>query len=646
MPIKYIPYVPNTVEGQAVLDNITRTQRILRYRDNDKVISKIQRGMPYYEVETQEQVGKASDNLVIRGECLSACAYLKERGIKVDLVYIDPPFASGADYAKKVYIRRNPKLAEKIKQAEEEMEIDGLKAFEETMYGDIWQKEDYLNWMYENLIAIKSIMSLNGSIYLHLDWHISHYMKVLMDEIFGEENFKNEIVWQRTTNTGSSKGMANKLSTDTDCIFYYTIGTEPIFNKQYKDYSQDYLDRFKFKDKKGMYRWQYMATYSEAKVVELKSKDMFRWQSGSANPEYKQYLHELKGIPLNNLWADIFHVNPMAHENVGYSTQKPEELLDRIIKLSSDEKMIVADFFGGSGVTSKVANDLGRTFIHADIGINSIQTTRDRLKEAGADFQVMEIKDGVSLFRNPQQTMDKLAKLIPGLTQKVEGVGKFWFGAIQDSKLGTVPVYVPNLVDGSEKVLDTFAINRILNEEIQKLEINAQKAIVYYVDVDDRKELEKFIKDNNVTQTQIELRDLKTVLHDIVAEDEVETKTTSTAEGFDIEITRFVSDRLNQKISEFNEKGTLQSINKGKKFNPISISEEGLELIEYLSLDCENANGAWSSSSEIKIDKLGYTIVNGAKTKDFWDGTISADKKPLRLKVRNISGDESIVFIN
>ena len=147
MPIKYIPYVPNTVEGQAVLDNISRTQRVLRYRDNDKVISKIMRGMPYYEVEKQEQVGEESENLVIRGECISACAYLKEQGIKVDLVYIDPPFASGADYAKKVHIRRNPKLAEKIKKAEEELEIEELKAFEETMYGDIWQKEDYLNWI-------------------------------------------------------------------------------------------------------------------------------------------------------------------------------------------------------------------------------------------------------------------------------------------------------------------------------------------------------------------------------------------------------------------------------------------------------------------------------------------------------------------
>lgn len=613
MPIKYIPYVPNTVEGQAVLDNISRTQRVLRYRDNDKVISKIMRGMPYYEVEKQEQVGEESENLVIRGECLSACAYLKEQGIKVDLVYIDPPFASGADYAKKVHIRRNPKLAEKIKKAEEELEIDGLKAFEETMYGDIWQKEDYLNWMYENLIAIKSIMSDKASIYVHLDWHIGHYVKILLDEVFGESNFKNEVIWYYSNKMSRN---SKDFSRAHDSLFFYVIDKDDNFFEEIKIQRDEPV--------------------KQSKRI---------WQDGKnmrARDENGDIIYELSyETTANDVW-DIPFIASTDSQRVDYATQKPEALLDRVIRASSDEGMVIADFFGGSGVTVKVANDLGRKFIHVDIGLNSIQTTRDRLVEAGANFQILEIKDGVSLFRNPQQTMDKLAKLIPGLQQKVPGVGKFWFGALQDSKLGTVPVYVPNLIDGSEKVLDIPAVNRIINEELQKLEINAQKAIVYYVDVDDRKELEKFIKDNNATQTTIELKDLKEILHAIVVEDEVEIKTTKTKEGFEVEIIKFVSDRLNQKINDFNEKGNLQAINKGKKFSPITISEEGLELIEYLSLDCENAEGVWSSNSEIKIDKLGYISVNGQKTKDFWDGKISADKNPLRLKIRNISGDETI----
>jgi adenine-specific DNA-methyltransferase len=611
MPIKYVPYVPNTVEGQAVLDNISRTQRVLRYRDNDKVISKIMRGMPYYEVEKQEQVGEESENLVIRGECLSACAYLKEQGIKVDLVYIDPPFASGADYAKKVHIRRNPKLAEKIKKAEEELEIEELKAFEETMYGDIWQKEDYLNWMYENLMAIKGIMSNTSSIYVHLDTKIGHYVKILLDEIFGEEKFINEIIWYYNDKFATG---GNSMDKNHDNIFLYSKEQDYIFHPIIIP-----------KEK--------TTTRALRKKVDGKTVNVL---DENGNKIYEQYSEKKE----DDVWQIGRTISKKEYLN--YSTQKPEKLLSRIIKASSDKSMTVVDFFGGSGVTSKVAHDLGRKFIHVDIGINSIQTTRDRLVEAGASFQILEIKDGVSLFRNPKQTMDKLAKLIPGLQQKVSGVGKFWFGALQDSKLGTVPVYVPNLIDGSEKVLDIPAVNRIINEELQKLEIIAQKAIVYYVDVDDRKALEKFIKDNNATQTTIELKDLKEILHAIVVEDEVEIKTTKTEEGFEVEIIKLVSDRLNQKINDFNEKGNLQAINKGKKFSPITISEEGLELIEYLSLDCENAEGVWTSSSEIKIDKLGFISINGQKTKDFWNGKISADKKPLRLKIRNISGDETI----
>ncbi|HZH70164.1 MAG TPA: site-specific DNA-methyltransferase [Flavobacteriaceae bacterium] len=667
MPIKYIPYVPNTVEGQAVLDNISRTQRVLRYRDNDKVISKIMRGMPYYEVEKQEQVGEESENLVIRGECISACAYLKEQGIKVDLVYIDPPFASGADYAKTVNIRRDPKLAEKIKKAEEELEIDELKAFEETMYGDIWQKEDYLNWMYENLVAIKSIMSDEASIYVHLDWHIGHYVKILLDEVFGEDNFVNEIIWRRKLATSFA---SKQFGVTNDTIYWYCKGDDYVFNPEYSledDNTKKYIaERFVYDDGDGrkymksplvnsLYRpnlkYEFHGVqppyngwlYKKEKLEKwYKNNELVMPENGEGRIYRKIYADKYKGQLIQNIWLDIPIVNPMAKERVDYATQKPEALLERIIKTSSNEGMIIADFFGGSGVTANSSKNLNRKFIHADIGINSIQTTRDRLVEAGADFQILEIKDDVSLFRNPQQTMDKLAKLIPGLQQNVPGVGKFWFGALQDSKLGTVPVYVPNLIDGSEKVLDIPAVNRIINEELQKLEINAQKAIVYYVDVDDRKALEKFIKDNNATQTTIELKDLKEILHAIVVEDEIETKTTQTKEGFEVEITKFVSDRLNQKINDFNEKGNLQAINKGKKFSPITISEEGLELIEYLSLDCENEEGVWSSSSEIKIDKLGYISVNGQKTKDFWNGKISADKKPLRLKIRNISGDETI----
>lgn len=626
MPVKYIPYYPNTVEGQAILNNITRTQRSLRYHENDKVYDRIKRGMPFYEVEPIETVGEPSENLVIRGECISACAYLKEKGIKVDLVYIDPPFASGADYAKKIYLRRNPKVAEKIAAAELQMDNAELKVFEEKMYGDIWQKEDYLNWMYENLMAIKSIMSEQGNIFVHLDASIGHYVKILMDEVLGEHNFVNEIVWYYPDNfQGNVKGFASNH----DNIFWYCINKDNyIANRVYIDLGK--------KVKRDKRIW----SKEEQKLIAARDEN--------GKIIYDDYTEK----KADDVWSigQSSVTKEKSKEFTDYATQKPVELLRRVIDGGSNqfredekkEKTIVADFFGGSGVTAKVANDLGRKFIHVDIGINSIQTVRDRLIEAKADFQILEIKDGVSLFRNPQQTMDKLATLIPGLQRNISGISNFWFGAVTESQAGTVPVYVPNLLNTQEKVLDIPAINTIINQELQNLEINVKKVIVYYIDIDDQNALEKFIKENNATEIEVELKDLKNLLHDIVIEDIIELSFTKEETGYVTEITKFISDRLIQKIDEFNQKGNLQSLVKGKKFDPITISEEGLELIELISVDCENAEGPWYSSTEIKIDKLGYVIKNGVRSKEFWDGKITSDKMPKRIKVRNISGDETI----
>ncbi|MBC8383044.1 MAG: hypothetical protein H8E22_04450 [Candidatus Cloacimonetes bacterium] len=257
----------------------------------------------------------------------------------------------------------------------------------------------------------------------------------------------------------------------------------------------------------------------------------------------------------------------------------------------------------------------------------------------------MEIKDGVSLFRNPVQTMEKLAKLIPGLQQNIKGISKFWFGAIQNSSEGIIPVYVPNLLDSKEKVMDIPLINKIINQELQNLEVDAKKVIVYYIDIDDHKQIDKFIRDNNITEIKVELKDLKNLLNDVVIEDIVEYYLSENNGIFEVEITKFISDRLIQKISEFNEKGQLQALSKGKKFTSIEISEEGLELIELMSLDCTNKDGIWKSDREIKIDKLGFIRNNGEKTKEFWDGKIRCEAKPLRMKIRNISGDESVIQV-
>ena len=673
MAIKYVPYYPNTLEGQAVLDNFVRTKRVLRYRDNDQVVERMQRGMPLYEMELKEQIGQNPNNLVIRGECLSACAYLRDKGIFVDLIYVDPPFASGADYAKKVYIRRNPKVAQLMAQIEKSLDIEEIRAFEEKMYGDIWDKEHYLNWMYENLMAMKSVMSEEASIYVHLDYHIGHYVKILMDEIFGEDNFRNEIIWKRATAHSDAEFYGNNF----DCIFFYTKSQSGYtFNTTYQDYEESYLARFSNTDPDGRkwdsgnltakglqgggYDYEYKGCRSlwrmpleTMKRLDKEGRLHFTKNGGIRS---KVYLDELPGMPVQSMWTDINAVNSQAEERVDYATQKPEALLERIIKASSNEGMLVADFFGGSGVTAAVANKLHRNFIHCDIGINSIQTARDRLLADKAEFEVLEVKDGVSLYRNPVQTMDKLKSLIKGLRNE-DALDKFWEGSIVDTQHGMMPVYLPNLMDSGTRLLDKVLMNRIIREALPDLPEDTKRVIVYYIDITDREEIEQFIKEqNNQTTIEIELRDLKQVLDEVVVEDEAEWEVMETQDnlfkGWKVELKSFHSDHVLRKIEEVNLKGQQQVLvqntkGKAKTFKPIEISDEGLETIEWISLDCSTADkqAPWHSDAEVKIDRLGYVIQNGKKTQDFWDATIKCDQKPLRMKIRNICGDETIYVL-
>lgn len=650
---KFLPFFPDTIKGQAILDNFTRT---LRYSGNDKVKERILRGMPLYESKCVEKIRptqasenllsninlqeKTSENLLIRGECISACAYLKEKGIKVDLVYIDPPFASGADYAKKVYIRQNPKIAQAIEQAQIEMGED-FQSFEEKMYGDIWNKEDYLNWMYENLTAIKSIMSENASIYVHLDWHIGHYVKILMDEVFGEDNFLNEIVWFYRRWTAPS----NNFQKMHDTIYYYSKGDDYIFNQQYVEVAES---------RNNASRGYTTNTYRKSdgtrgRQIIVEDEKIFKEKLKNNEIDLEKYDNIVHRKNSGTLAFDVFEIpilNSQSKEREitdDYATQKPEALLERIIKASSNENMLVADFFGGSGVAAAVAHKLGRKFIHCDIGINSIQTTRDRLKALNSSFDILEIKDGIELFRNPAQTMDKIKTLINGLVEADELDKEWWIGKIIHSKDGDIPVFVPNLLDSSQKLLDTAFMQELLTRAISALDIEIKRVVVYYIDIEDEKAVKKCIDDFAHTRAKVELHPLNELLDEVIISDELEFNLDEKSGVYEVEITHFLSDRINSKINAYNEKRIAQSIKTSKTYKPIVLSENGLELIEFLSLDCTNKQGVWCSDSEIKIDKTSFVIKNGVKTKEFWNGKISCAKKPLRLKVRNICGDESVV---
>ena len=615
MSAKFIPFFPEPVKGQAILNNFTRT---LRYYGNDAVKTSLRRGMPLYELRTREHVGTTgkADNLVIRGECLSACAYLKDKGVKVDLVYIDPPFASGADYAKKIVIRRNP-LKGKCSEVDAEITDDARAAFEEKMYGDIWDKEKYLNWMYENLRAIKSVMSENASIYVHLDWHIGHYVKVMMDEIFGEENFRNEIVWHYYN---KMQGNVKHFAMNHDVLLLYSKSSDFFFStvKEQRDTVVKQIKRVWDKEAQKLVN----AKGSDGKVIYIDSTEK----------------------SVDDVWTLSMLQPADKTEPVDYATQKPEALLERIIKASSNEGMVVADFFGGSGVTAAVAAKLGRKFIHVDVNVNSVQTTRDRLESVGAKFDMMDVMDGVHLFRNPTQTMDKLKTLIPGLRDE-EGLSSFWMGAMHDSRFGMIPVYVPDLkAGGTSRLLDGPMMARILKQEVRNLPVGVKKAIVYYIEID-QEAVDKVRESETSTIVDVKLRDLKDVLCDVVMDDKLEweideKRSSELLNPILVRIKSFESDYVRGKIAEFNEAGLLNQA-KGRKFKEVKISDEGLEMLEAVFLDCGKKKGVFHADVSLKIDKSGYAILNGAKTGKFWDGTIPCPSKPLRIVTRNICGDET-----
>ncbi len=630
MPKRFIPLSTSPLQGQAVLNNFTRSARLLKHHKADAPAQRLSRGLPLYETTVLETVGNASKNLVsnvvLRGECQAACAALKDRGIQVDLVYIDPPFASGANYGKKVLLRQNDGAA-----ADTDTALD-VQGWEETLYGDIWNKEDYLNWMYENLHAIKSVMSETASIYVHLDWHIGHYVKILMDEVFGEDNFRNEIIWHYSTLGRPDDRFAQKH----DTIFVYGRTEHTYFDKV---------------NAKIPYTKEYIASHF-TDVDDEGKQCRKRFDAG----KWRIYYPDEGMIP-NDVW-DIAYENSMSSNRVDYATQKPEPLLERIIKASSNEGMVVADFFGGSGVTAAVAHKLGRQFVHVDIGINSIQTVRDRLVAAGAAFEVQRVEDGVHLFRNPQQTAVKLKGLIPGLASASE-LPAPWSGVLTGDQ-GAVPVLLPNLLDSRQRVLDDAALLQLTMEHLPALRdwqddrgYTVSQVVVYFIDTAKTlSEIDEWLKDKNPTGIAIEWRDLKVLLDDVVLNDTLNASVHAVnhaGTNFETRIDQYHSDYIAQKLNDFASKKAVQASAATQSVPPIALSARGLECIEWASVDCTAAQGAWHSDAEVKIDSKHRVWVNGVKRVDKppvpWSGSVLSVTKPLRLKVRNVAGDETVLVL-
>jgi adenine-specific DNA-methyltransferase len=284
------------------------------------------------------------------------------------LIYIDPPFDVGADFSVDIEIGEDTVTKEPSQ-------------IEELAYRDTWGRgaDSYIAMMYERLWVMRDLLTDDGSIYLHCDWRVNSALRLVLDEVFGSQNYFSEIIWQRSTTVGSSKAIANRYPTLSDSLLVYSKTDNRVFNKQYTPPSEEYKARFKDQDKYGFYYWNTLATYSDETYKRLESEGRVRWTKGAKFPQYKTYLHELKGNVLSNVWTDINMLNPMADERIGYATQKPEKLIERILLASSNEGDLIADFFCGSGTTLSAAEKLGRKWIGADLGRFAIHTSRKRL---------------------------------------------------------------------------------------------------------------------------------------------------------------------------------------------------------------------------------------------------------------------------
>jgi len=338
----------------------------------------------------EEEIDKQKMNRLIWGDNLLAMQALLAQGYegKINLIYIDPPFDSKADYSHKMTIEGSEFTKEP-------------SVIERLAYKDTWAggTDSYLDMLYPRLQLMKRLLAEDGSIYVHLDWHIGHYVKVILDEVFGRDNFRNEIVWKRQTAHSQAKAIGNIH----DIILWYSKMEKFLWNQIYQAYSEDYLnthyqkfdeDGRRFEDFDltspggGGYRYEWKGIVKNwrapIETMERWEKEGRLYYTKRGVARYKRYLDEMPGVPLQDLWTDINPINSQAKEHVGFDTQKPEALLERIIKASSNEGDIVADFFCGSGTTLAVAERLGRRWIGCELGKVGIQVTRARLVERGA----------------------------------------------------------------------------------------------------------------------------------------------------------------------------------------------------------------------------------------------------------------------
>lgn len=393
----------------------------------------------YFPAQLKEVHGEEVDgwrNKIFWGDNLQVMSHLlKDFRGKFDLIYIDPPFDSKADYKKRIKVRGSTAESDQ-------------GAFEDKQYGDIWNNDEYLQFLFERLVLLRELLSNSGSIYVHCDVNRGHYIKCLLDEVFGSSNFRNEIVWKRTSARADSKTY-NHVH---DTIFFYTKTDDFIWNRQFTEHSDSYLkSKYSRVDENGRryrldnitspnprpnmtYEWKGFPPpangwrYSREKMAELDAEGRIWYpDEKTKRPQLIRFLDESDGRPLDSVWTDIYPVNSQASDRLDYPTQKPVELIERLIKASSNKGDLVFDCFMGSGTSAVATGKLGRRFVGADINLGAIQTTTNRLIRAAQEiaesqkpevgsaaptgFELLNVNN-YDIFRNPTQAKDLLLEAL------------------------------------------------------------------------------------------------------------------------------------------------------------------------------------------------------------------------------------------
>ena len=335
-------------------------------------------------------------NRLIWGDNLHVLASLADEMVgQIDLIYIDPPFDSRQDYKVRIAVGDGEVGAD-----QELAKISSI--VEEKAYRDTWGKgvESYLQMLYSRLVLLRELLSERGSLFLHLAPNVSHLARVLLDEVFGAGNFRAEIVWQRTTAHADTKD----FGTIHDSILCFSKSEKHVWNPQFRNYDESYirshythvdehgrrylLDNMRSPNPRPNLQYVWMGhqphpngwAYSRETMQRLHDEGRIWYPADkSKRPRLKRFLDDMPGMPLGDVWDDVPAINSQAQQRLGFDTQKPQALLERIIKSSSDPDSIVLDCFVGSGTTPAVAEKLGRRWIAVDIGRFAIHTTRKRL---------------------------------------------------------------------------------------------------------------------------------------------------------------------------------------------------------------------------------------------------------------------------